>query len=119
MQSEDQKEKTWARIRRIALVAIGVWCAGFGIAMIGVLITTDTLGSTNTAALSMIVGVILLPALTLVMIHLDRRVLRRVSKDQQAALDRSVVAHTRHDRSTKHAAHTNRIAPSEQISRVA
>jgi membrane protein implicated in regulation of membrane protease activity len=119
MRSDEQRDKAWARFRRIALVAIGLWCAGFGVAMIGVLITTDTLGSTNTAALSMIVGVILLPALTLVMIHLDRRVLKRVTAEQECTLDRAVVAHTRHDRSSKHTAHTNRIAQNDSVSRVA
>lgn len=121
MRNEISKEKSWARIRRITLVGTGVWCVGFGIAMIGALVATGTLGSTNTAALSMIVGVIVLPAVTLLAIHMDRRVVRRVSRDQSTefALDRGVVMHGRHDRSTKHGNHTTKIPQSEAASRVA
>lgn len=120
---QHDKDRAWARVRRAALIGTGVWCVGFGIAMIGLLIATGSLGTTNTAALFMIVGVIALPAMTLLAIQMDRRTLGRVSAcsgpEQEFVLDRAVVSHDRHDRSVKHANHTTKVPQAEPAARVA
>ncbi|MCA9302720.1 MAG: hypothetical protein KC996_01210 [Phycisphaerales bacterium] len=120
---QQRKERIWTRFRRITLVGTGVWCVGFGIAMIGVLIGSGTLGSTNTVALSMIVGVITLPTITLGAILMDRRVLRRVFQPQCADNttfnERSVVAHSRHERGGRHGTHATKVPLGEPGTRVA
>lgn len=112
MQSMWKSDRIWTRVRRWALIATGVWCVALGIALGGVLIGTQTLASTNTAALMMIVGVIVLPACTMFAIHQDRRIARRVSRMQgaenKAFASRDSVVHDRHHRATRHNTHTTR-----------
>jgi len=123
MTDQQHKDRAWARVRRITLIGTGVWCVGFGVAMIGVLIGSGTLGSTNTVALSMIVGVITLPAITLAAIQMDRRVLGRVfrlqSQDSHLVVERGVVMHGRHDRCGRHGTHATKVPLTEPGTRVA
>lgn len=123
MTDQQHKDRAWARVRRVTLIGTGVWCVGFGVAMIGVLIGSGTLGSTNTVALSMIVGVITLPAITLAAIQMDRRVIGRVfrlqSQDHNPGVERVVIAHSRHDRGGRHGTHATKVPLSEPGARVA
>ena len=112
MKRDSTHDRVWAKGRRIGLTCTGIWCVGLGIGLIGTLVGTDMLGSTNTAALLMIVGVIMLPALTLAAIRQDRKVVGRVAGTQyaetKAFVDRGVVVHDRHERVQRHSTHTAR-----------
>lgn len=106
MEVSRRQERVWMRVRRGALLGTGVWCVGLGVGLGGALVGNKALASTNTAALMMIVGVIVLPACTLVAIVQDRRVARRRNELQLAESkvfgDRGSIVHERHDRATRH-----------------
>ncbi|MBL4591334.1 MAG: hypothetical protein JKY96_05180 [Phycisphaerales bacterium] len=106
--SRTKQDILWARIRRGMLAATGIWCVAFGIGLIGTLVDTGMLSSTNTTALLMIVGVIVLPAATLLTLRQDTKVLGRIGTqrdDAKAFTERPVIAHRRHDRSLRHTVH--------------
>ncbi len=117
MRSESATDRLWPRARRIGLVCTGIWCVGLGVWLAGTLIGSSTLASTNTAVLLMIVGVIVLPAVTLIALRQDRKVARRAASmqlvDDHVFTGREVVAHDRHDRAQRHTTHAIRSASTE------
>jgi hypothetical protein len=100
-----------SRIRRGLLVAIGSGCLVLGLVLVVTVIRPETLGTLSTAELAAIVGLITLPALTMLSLKFDRSVVKalRHANCRQSVLEsqslpaRSHSAHTRGFRTVRHA----------------
>ncbi len=109
--ASETQTRHWALVRRSVLLCTGLWCVGLGIGLVAILVDADMLASTHTAALFMIIGVIVLPALTLLAVRHDTKAKSQTANtqgfDNNVFTDRLVVSHSKHDRLTKHGVHVN------------
>lgn len=105
------KASCWSRVRRGVLTAIGVGCFVLGMVLIATLIRPDTLQQLSTLELCAMVGLITLPALTLLSIRYDRKTVRyRASRGYQSDATRAQligdpIGRTNHATQITHEAH--------------
>ena len=100
-----------SRIRCGLLVAIGSGCLTLGLVLVVTVIRPETLGTLSTAELAAIVGLITLPALTMLSLKFDRSVVKalkhadyiRSTSEPHPFPARSHSAHARGFRAVRHA----------------
>lgn len=104
-----------ARIRRGLLVFIGGSCMVLGIVLMITMVRPETLGSLRTAELWAIVGLIVMPAFTMLCVRYDLAIVKTAKPaSYQQISTPSRVAHTAHDRGSR-SAHHARMVDSAQV----